>query len=177
MGRLCWYCSNYWQLFLTSLVLGLSVHWAVCPNFASTEFIPVCQFCPDSGFFYPTLSVCPGIGLAIPLCQLKGMVHQTVTLYPHETGGFRAQHWICDMTAWRALYKLLLCMAIQDGGIIGRYCFKEILGWLFTIVLAILLIVQPSIDLSSMKLITCWQNPTFRPLKPRPSSGIMQDRQ
>ena len=31
--------------------------------------------------------------------------------------------------------------------------FKEILGCLFTIVLAILLIVQPSIDLSSMKLI------------------------
>ena len=34
-----------------------------------------------------------------------------------------------------------------------QYCFKEILGWLFTIVLAILLIVQPSIDLSSMKLL------------------------
>jgi len=34
-------------------------------------------------------------------------------------------------------------------------CFKEILSWLFTIVLAILLIVQPSIDLSSMKLISC----------------------
>ena len=31
-----------------------------------------------------------------------------------------------------------------------HFCFKEILGWLFTIVLAILLIVQPLIDLSSM---------------------------